>query len=157
MACPHTPETSWRKRAWHQPSGILRIISILQTQAVVTRVQALYRGYSVRISLKAQPSTPAKPTLNKGGAGAGAIGESLRAIERSGTGSGSTSSASVSTGALALPIPLPRRSRLTKDKAAAAARARRDCAFRRRWEREAAIAEMKRLEEEGDRHERVLD
>ncbi|CAM9663007.1 unnamed protein product [Ectocarpus sp. 4 AP-2014] len=40
---------------------------------------------------------------------------------------------------------------MSQDKTAAAARARRDCAFRRRWERETAISKMIHLEEESTR------
>lgn len=44
---------------------------------------------------------------------------------------------------------------ISRDKKAAAARARRDCAFRRRWEREAAISKMIHLEEESTRYDVV--
>lgn len=114
----------------------------------MTRVQALYRGFSVRSVLK--ESTPSKSSLYIGGTGTGAPADGRHARSRT----GSTSTGSSSAGVLAPPINLPSRSGLTKDKAAAAVRARRDCAFRRRWEREAAIAEMKDLEEEADRQER---
>lgn len=39
-----------------------------------------------------------------------------------------------------------------RDKKLPAERVQRDCAFRRRWEREGAIADMKHLEEESSRY-----
>lgn len=90
-------------------------------QIAATRVQALYRGFSVRRFLE---TTGDKPLLR------------ARAIGSAGE-----------TGSFR-PPGLPREKR---DKKLPAERVQRDCAFRRRWEREVAIAEMKHLQEESDR------
>ncbi|CAN0071015.1 unnamed protein product, partial [Ectocarpus sp. 12 AP-2014] len=93
--------------------------SKLKLKETVTRVQALYRGFSVRNFLKES---------------AASVGETNAGL------------------AVVLPEGVrPILPGVSRDKTAAAARARRDCAFRRRWEREAAISKMIHLEEESTR------
>lgn len=90
-------------------------------QTAVVRIQAVYRGYSVRVFLER------------------AVGKSLLAGR-----------ASIDEGDRAALIPAPPVLG-GRDKTAPAARVRQDCALRRRWEREAAIAEVKHLDEESSR------
>lgn len=80
-------------------------------QRSATRIQAFFRGYSVRVFLRRAASPPSLGT----------------------------------SGAPAPPLPGK------KDKETPAQRVRRDYAMRRRWEREASIAELKRLDQESTR------
>lgn len=98
------------------------VLSIVDHQTAMSRFQALYRGFSVRLSLRrAAHSSPLSTR-------AGGKDEGVEVAVASGR-----------------PFPGAR------DKAVPAARVRRDCAVRRRWEREAAIAETKRLEEQSNK------
>ncbi|CBN79673.1 hypothetical protein Esi_0322_0013 [Ectocarpus siliculosus] len=105
-------ESDIRRRAQEEDSK-------LKLKETVTRVQALYRGFSVRHFLKESAASVGETNAGL----AAVLPEGVRPI-------------------------LPGMSR---DKTAAAARARRDCTFRRRWEREAAISKMIHLEEESTR------
>ncbi|CAB1118818.1 unnamed protein product [Ectocarpus sp. CCAP 1310/34] len=106
-------ESELRRRAQEEDSK-------LKLKETATRVQALYRGFSVRHFLKES---------------AASVGETYAGL------------------AVVLPEGVrPILPGMSRDKTAAAARARRDCAFRRRWEREAAISKMIHLEEESTRY-----
>eukprot|EP00903_Cladosiphon_okamuranus_P017842 g16420.t1 len=105
----------------------------LKAKESATRIQALYRGYSVRLDRETWANESS----------------SIPEKQASEANTGSTATTGGGGGVVALPV--PGAGFVERKKAAAAARARRDCAFRRRWEREAAIAEMKHLEEEASR------